>query len=68
MITGLTNDADRIALEVQSGSLPIKFTATSFNNVSATLGKDSLRNGLIAGAAGLVFVMIFLIVLTASWA
>src|SRR4051794_27775336 len=64
VITGLTkSDADRIALEVQSGSLPIKFTATSFNNVSATLGKDSLRNGLIAGAAGLLFVMIFLIVL-----
>jgi SecD/SecF fusion protein len=56
------SEADRIALEVQSGSLPIKFTATSFNNISATLGKDSLRNGLIAGAAGLVFVMIFLIV------
>jgi SecD/SecF fusion protein len=62
VISGLTkSDADRIALEVQSGSLPIKFTATSFNNVSATLGKDSLRNGLIAGAAGLLFVMIFLI-------
>jgi SecD/SecF fusion protein len=61
-ITGLTtSDANRIALEIQSGSLPIKFTATSFNNVSATLGKDSLRNGLIAGAAGLAFVMIFLI-------
>ena len=56
------SEADRIALEVQSGSLPIKFTATSFNNISATLGKDSLRNGLIAGAAGLLFVMIFLIV------
>jgi SecD/SecF fusion protein len=62
VISGLSkSDADRIALEVQSGSLPIKFTATSFNNVSATLGKDSLRNGLIAGAAGLAFVMIFLI-------
>ncbi len=56
------SEADRIALEVQSGSLPIKFTATSFNNISATLGKDSLRNGLIAGAAGLLFVMIFLVV------
>ena len=27
-----------------------------------TLGKDSLRNGLIAGAAGLLFVMIFLLI------
>src|SRR5262249_28189771 len=61
-IVGVTKpEADRIALEIQSGSLPIKFTATSYNNVSATLGKDSLRNGLIAGGAGLAFVMIFLI-------
>jgi SecD/SecF fusion protein len=61
-IVGVTKpEADRIALEIQSGSLPIKFTATSYNNVSATLGKDSLRNGLIAGAAGLAFVMIFLV-------
>ncbi|MDX6548874.1 MAG: SecD/SecF fusion protein [Gaiellales bacterium] len=62
-ISGVSkSEADRIALEVQSGSLPIKFTATSFNNISATLGKDSLRNGLIAGAFGLLFVMVFLIV------
>ena len=64
VISGLSSsEASRIALEVQSGSLPIKFTATSFNNVSATLGKDSLRNGLIAGAAGLLFVMIYLVIL-----
>src|SRR4029077_2057725 len=55
------SEADRIALEVQSGSLPVKFTAISFTTVSATLGSDALRNGLIAGGAGLLFVMIFLI-------
>jgi len=62
-ITGLTtSDANRIALEIQSGTLPVKFSPYSQNLVSASLGKDSLRNGVIAGIAGLVFVMIFLLV------
>jgi SecD/SecF fusion protein len=62
-ITGLTtSDASRIALEIQSGTLPVKFSPYSQNLVSASLGKDSLRNGVIAGIAGLVFVMIFLLV------
>jgi SecD/SecF fusion protein len=55
------SDASRIALEIQSGTLPVKFSPYSQQLVSATLGKDSLRNGVIAGAAGLVFVMLFLI-------
>jgi SecD/SecF fusion protein len=62
-ITGLTtSDASRIALEIQSGTLPVKFSPYSQQLVSASLGKDSLRNGVIAGIAGLVFVMIFLLV------
>ena len=56
-----TSEANRIALEIQSGTLPVKFSPYSEQLVSATLGKDSLRNGLIAGAAGLLFVMLFLI-------
>jgi SecD/SecF fusion protein len=62
-ITGLTtSDASRIALEIQSGTLPVKFSPYSQQLVSASLGKDSLRNGVIAGIAGLVFVMIFLLI------
>src|SRR4029079_19146233 len=62
-ITGLTtSDASRIALEIQSGTLPVKLSPYSQNLVSASLGKDSLRNGVIAGIVGLVFVMIFLLV------
>ncbi len=61
-ITGVTTaEANRIALEIQSGTLPVKFSPYSQQLVSASLGKDSLRNGVIAGAAGLIFVMIFLI-------
>jgi SecD/SecF fusion protein len=61
-ITGVSSsEAQRIALEITSGTLPVKFTPLSQQLVSATLGQDSLRNGVIAGAAGLVFVMIFLV-------
>ena len=62
-ITGVSkSEADRIALEIQSGTLPVTFTTESEQIVSATLGKDSLHSGLIAGAAGLAFVLVFLLV------
>jgi SecD/SecF fusion protein len=61
-ITGVSrSEAERIALEVQAGSLPLKFSAVSTTVIGASLGQDALRDGLIAGAAGLLFVMIFLI-------
>ena len=53
-ITGVSkSEADRIALEIQSGSLPIKFTRRRSTTSRPSLGKDSLRDGLIAGGAGL---------------
>ena len=62
-ITGLTSgEANRIALVLQSGSLPVSFNTLSQSQVSATLGKDSLRQGLIAGLIGLLVVMIYLAV------
>src|SRR3954447_22930047 len=62
-ITGLsTGEANRIALVLQSGSLPVTFNTLSQSQVSATLGKDSLRQALIAGIIGLLVVMIYLVV------
>jgi SecD/SecF fusion protein len=62
-ITGVTSsESKRVALEITSGTLPVKFTPLSQQLVSATLGESSLRDGLIAGAAGLAFVMVFLVV------
>jgi SecD/SecF fusion protein len=60
-ITGLSSgEANRIALVLQSGSLPVTFNTLSQSQVSATLGKDSLRQALIAGLLGLLVVMIYL--------
>ena len=47
---------------LQSGSLPVTFNTLSQSQVSATLGKDSLRQALIAGIIGLLVVMIYLVV------
>ena len=62
-ITGLGSpqEAQDIALVLQSGSLPVRFVALSSSQVSATLGQTSLRDGLIAGLVGLLLMMIYLV-------
>ena len=54
-------EADTLAKQINSGALPIQLEVISQKQVSATLGKESLRQGLIAGIVGLVMVMLFLI-------
>ena len=54
-------EAETRAKQINSGALPIDLKVVSQKQVSATLGKESLREGLIAGAIGLLLVMIFLI-------
>src|SRR5262249_43515553 len=53
--------AQNLANELQSGALPIKLALISRSQVSATLGKQALRQGLIAGLAGFLVVCIFLL-------
>jgi preprotein translocase subunit SecD len=53
--------ADDLALVLRYGSLPIELEQQRVETVSATLGHDSLRAGLIAGAVGLAAVAIYMI-------
>jgi SecD/SecF fusion protein len=53
--------AQNLANELQSGALPIKLTLISRSQVSATLGKQALSQGLLAGLAGFLVVCLFLI-------
>ena len=53
--------AKNLALQLRYGSLPVQFQAQSIQTVSATIGKDSLRAGLLAGAVGLFLVMAYMI-------
>jgi SecD/SecF fusion protein len=59
---GLTAARD-LALVLQSGSLPYTFQQIDRTEVSATLGKSSLHEAILAALAGLVIVAIFLLVL-----
>jgi preprotein translocase subunit SecD len=53
--------ANDLALVLRYGSLPIKLEQQTVQKVSATLGKDSLRAGLLAGAVGLILVLLYMI-------
>jgi SecD/SecF fusion protein len=54
--------AQNLAQELQSGALPIKLELISQSQVSATLGKQALEQGLLAGLVGLLVVCLFLLV------
>jgi SecD/SecF fusion protein len=54
--------AQDLANLIQLGALPIGLKLISQSQVSATLGKQALHQGLLAGAVGLLVVAIFLIV------
>ncbi len=56
-----TQSASDLATQLRLGALPIKLRLISESDVSATLGKQSLHQGLLAGAIGLLVVAIFLI-------
>lgn len=46
--------------QLKYGALPIGFEVQSQENISATLGSESLRSGLIAGLIGLIVVVIYM--------
>ncbi|MFB9832778.1 protein translocase subunit SecD [Actinoallomurus acaciae] len=52
-------DATDLANVLKYGALPLKFVPSSIESVSATLGKDQLSAGLIAGAIGLGLVVLY---------
>ncbi|HEX7298184.1 MAG TPA: protein translocase subunit SecD [Solirubrobacteraceae bacterium] len=53
--------AQRLANLLKTGALPIKLQLISSSQVSATLGKQALHQGLIAGIAGFAIVALFLL-------
>ena len=54
-------EARDLARVLKSGSLPVRMETQSVQNVSPTLGKDSLRAALIAGAIGVGLVLLLLV-------
>ncbi|MEU9556811.1 protein translocase subunit SecD [Streptomyces fumanus] len=55
-------EAQSLANMLSYGALPLSFKEDSVTTVTAALGGDQLRAGLIAGAIGLALVVIYLLV------
>src|SRR5207249_5696720 len=56
-------EAKNLALVLQTGALPVKFEQIERTDVSATLGKDSLKQAKTAALLGLLVVAVFLLAL-----
>ncbi|MGI8686265.1 MAG: preprotein translocase subunit SecD, partial [Acidimicrobiales bacterium] len=54
-------EAKDLALVLRYGSLPVELKPETVQTVSASLGKDSLRAGIIAGLVGLGLVLVYMI-------
>jgi preprotein translocase subunit SecD len=54
-------EAKDLALVLRYGALPIKFEDPTVETVSASLGRDSLHAGLVAGLVGLGLVAVYML-------
>jgi protein-export membrane protein SecD len=55
------SEAKDLATVLNAGSLPVNLTQESVRTVSPTLGSSSLREGIVAGAAGLILLFMYLL-------
>ncbi|MGB2927105.1 MAG: protein translocase subunit SecD, partial [Limnothrix sp.] len=56
------DSATDLAIQIRGGSLPFPVAVVENRTVGATLGRDSIRRSIYAGAAGLILVLIFVAV------
>ena len=63
-ITGKFTDkeAKELAINLNSGALPVPITLISQKSVGATLGMESVKASMIAGAIGLIAIIAFMII------
>lgn len=63
LITGqfTLQQANDLAIQLKYGALPIPLKIVETTNIGATLGEDSVRKSLLAGAIGLGVVVIFML-------
>jgi preprotein translocase subunit SecD len=62
VIEGLTlKEAQDLSIELNSGSLDVPLTVIQEQTVDATLGADSIRKSIIAGAIGISLIILFML-------
>jgi len=64
VITGsfTADEAKALANVLKYGSLPVSLEVSSVESISPTLGQDQLTAGLLAGALGLLLVVVYLVI------
>jgi len=62
-ITGsfTVDEAKALSVQLNAGALPVPVSVLSQKNIPATLGADSIRKSITAGAIGLSMVIVFMI-------
>ena len=55
------SEAKDLALVLRYGSLPVQLVPQTVQTVSATLGRDSLRTGILTGLIGLALVALYMV-------
>ena len=67
IITGATgfeyDDANNLALQIESGALPLDLNEIEVRSMSATLGVGALQNSIMAGLIGLAILFIFMLII-----
>lgn len=58
----LKKDADDLALTLRSGALPAEMAYIEERTVGPSLGADSIRAGVTASLAGMIFIVVFMLI------
>jgi preprotein translocase subunit SecD len=62
VIEGMTaKEANDLVIQLRYGALPVPLDVISQRTIGGTLGADSIQKSLIAGAVGLLLVMLFML-------
>lgn len=56
------DDAKRLSIQLNAGALPVPIKLLSQQQISASLGDESVRKSMVAGVVGLLTVMLFMVV------
>jgi len=56
------NEANTLAIQLNSGALDVPLTIVERRDIGATLGADSLRKSLLAGIIGSALIILFMII------
>lgn len=56
-------EAQNLAMQIESGAIPLELNVIEQRTVSATLGDDALNNSILAGVIGLAVILVFMAVI-----